>query len=237
MKLHSAQAWRISRSSRSRTSSVFNWIYMYRLAWRYIWSTVRLRFRKSISGHHFQTIRKLANTDFQYRRGIIYSIYQYILTKNVFFARERNCTFIYGPFSCLIIVLFGSIFMEELVFFSYARSILELMCCSLNLTKLDILNLVSSDCRAWDLKLSEYLKKGQNMFLSSFCQLQLNVIFSALFQYLFVQNISYPKSLIKVIKNLIFQKSLTSHETNLTLLFFLLACFTRNNQNQSGLLK
>ena len=36
-------------------------------------STVRLRFRKSISGHHFQTIRKLANNDFQYHREVIYS--------------------------------------------------------------------------------------------------------------------------------------------------------------------
>ena len=30
-----------------------------------LWSTVRLRFRKSISGHNFQTIGKLAKTDFQ----------------------------------------------------------------------------------------------------------------------------------------------------------------------------
>ena len=37
-------------------------------------STVRLRFRKSISGHHFQTIRKLAIIDFQYHREVIYSI-------------------------------------------------------------------------------------------------------------------------------------------------------------------
>ena len=39
-----------------------------------IGNTVRLRFRKSISGHHFQTIRKLANNDFQYHRGFIHSI-------------------------------------------------------------------------------------------------------------------------------------------------------------------
>ena len=38
-----------------------------------IWSTVRLRFRKSISGHNFQTIRKLANNDFQYHREVIYN--------------------------------------------------------------------------------------------------------------------------------------------------------------------
>ena len=49
-------------------------------------STVRLRFRKSVSGHHFQTIRKLANTDLQYHRGVMYSIYQYILTKKCVFS-------------------------------------------------------------------------------------------------------------------------------------------------------
>ena len=80
-------------------------------------STVRLRFRKSISRHHFQTIRKLANTDFQYHRGVIYSIYQYILTKMCFFPYEMNFTLIYGPYSCLIIVFFGPIFMEVVVLF------------------------------------------------------------------------------------------------------------------------
>ena len=40
----------------------------------YIGSTARLRFRKSIYGHQFQTIRKLANIYFQYHRGVIYSI-------------------------------------------------------------------------------------------------------------------------------------------------------------------
>ena len=37
-------------------------------------STVRLRFRKSILRHNFQTIRKLANKDFQYHREVIYSV-------------------------------------------------------------------------------------------------------------------------------------------------------------------
>ena len=39
-----------------------------------IWSTVRLRFRKSIVGHYFLNTRKLANNDFQYHRDIIYSV-------------------------------------------------------------------------------------------------------------------------------------------------------------------
>ena len=37
-------------------------------------STVRLRFRKSISGHHFQNTRKFANNDFQYHRDVIYTV-------------------------------------------------------------------------------------------------------------------------------------------------------------------
>ena len=73
-------------------------------------------------------------------------------------------------FSCLINVLFSLIFMENFVVFSNARSILELMLCNRNFTKLVYQTLLSSDCRAWALKLSKHLKKGQNMFLSSFCQ-------------------------------------------------------------------
>ena len=36
-------------------------------------SNVRLRFRKSISGHHYQTIRKFANNGFQYHREVNYN--------------------------------------------------------------------------------------------------------------------------------------------------------------------
>ena len=39
-----------------------------------IGSTVRLRFRKSISGHHFQTIGKLASNDFNYHAEVVNSI-------------------------------------------------------------------------------------------------------------------------------------------------------------------
>ena len=37
-------------------------------------STVRLRFRKSISGHHSQTIGKLASIDFNYHTEVVNSI-------------------------------------------------------------------------------------------------------------------------------------------------------------------
>ena len=85
-----------------------------------IWSTVRLRFRKRISGHNFQTIRKLANNDFQYnsqqRDFFVYytAIHSY---KKSIFPHVRNFTLIYGPFSCLNIVLFSPIFMENFVIF------------------------------------------------------------------------------------------------------------------------
>ena len=51
------------------------------------------------------------------------------------------------------------------VIFSIAGSILELILCNRNLTKLVCLSLLSSDCRAWALKLSEYLKKWQKKSL------------------------------------------------------------------------
>ena len=50
------------------------------------------------------------------------------------------------------------------VLFSHACSILELMLCNRKLTKLVYQTLVSSNCRAWALKLSEHLKKGQNFY-------------------------------------------------------------------------
>ena len=48
------------------------------------------------------------------------------------------------------------------VVFSNACSILELMLCNWNLTKLVYQTLLSSDRRAWALKLSKYLKKQQH---------------------------------------------------------------------------
>ena len=38
--------------------------------------------------------------------------------KNVFFSHVRNLTLIYGPFSCLIDVIFGPILMEIYVCFT-----------------------------------------------------------------------------------------------------------------------
>ena len=49
------------------------------------------------------------------------------LQKDVFSPHITNVTLIYGLYSCLIIVLFGPIFMGNFVIFSIARPILELM--------------------------------------------------------------------------------------------------------------
>ena len=71
------------------------------------------------------------------------------LQKKCVFPHVRNFTLIYGPFSCQINVLFGKKkIMENFVTFLKARSILELKLCNRNITKLDILTLLSSDCRA-----------------------------------------------------------------------------------------
>ena len=45
--------------------------------------------QESNFGYHFQTIRELANNNFQFHREVIYSMDQYILTKYVF----SPCTF------------------------------------------------------------------------------------------------------------------------------------------------
>ena len=54
---------------------------------------------------------------------------------------------------------FGKMKTWNVCFFSNACSILELMLCNWNFAKLVYLTLVSSNCRALALKLSEHLKK------------------------------------------------------------------------------
>ena len=72
--------------------------------------------------------------------------------------------------------------MEKFVIFVNARSISELMLCIWKLTKLDILSLLSSDCREWALKLSEHLKKKYNIyFCLHFGNSNFNVIFFCTF--------------------------------------------------------
>ena len=113
---------------------------------------------------------------------IVYS--KTFLQKKVFIPLVKTLSSYMVLFSCLINVLFSLILMENFVVFSNVRSILKLMLCNRNLTKLDKLTLLSSDCRASALKLSKHLKKQQYMFLSSFFQLYLYRDFFALFSYL-----------------------------------------------------
>ena len=49
--------------------------------WKTIWSTVRLRFRKSISGHNFQNTRIYAKNDFKYHRDVIDSVCIFLMFK------------------------------------------------------------------------------------------------------------------------------------------------------------
>ena len=99
------------------------------------------------------------------------------LQKMCFFPHVIFLHWFVVPFSCLINVLFSLILIKS-VFFSNACLILELLLCNRNLTKFNIRTLLSSNCRAWALKLNEHLNKWKQMFLSSFRQLQLKCHFS-----------------------------------------------------------
>ena len=148
-----------------------------------LWSTVRLRLKKSISGHHFQIIRKLANNDFQYQREGFYSIQQYILTTK---KKSSFKEFYIDLWSFLLPhVLFSPIVMNFFVIFSNACLTFEYLHCNWNLTKLDIQTLISSDCSATAQKLSKHLKKLQNIFFClSFANSNFNVFFFTLSHYL-----------------------------------------------------
>ena len=127
--------------------------------------------------------------------------------------------------------------MENFVLFSKACSILELILSNQNLAKLDILTLVSFDCRALALELSKYLKKGKkNVFVFILPTPTKTFFFFSLLIYLKQQIIPYPKYSLNLCdeyhllsindchkkgKTQIFRKSLPSLETNLMLLFFL----------------
>ena len=94
-------------------------------------------FRKSISWH---------KTDFQYHRGVIYSI-SILLTKNDFFFLMKGI--LHWLMVLLVANLFSflALFLWKILLF-FKCSIWKLMLCDQNLRMLDILTMVSSDCRA-----------------------------------------------------------------------------------------
>ena len=98
-------------------------------------------------------------------------------------------------FRCIIIVLFGPILMESFVLFSNACSIKEVMLCNQNLTKLDVLTLLSSNMSAPTLLLSEYLKNGPK---KSFCLYFANSHF--LFNFKKILNILNPHKIYGITK-------------------------------------
>ena len=76
---------------------------------------------KSISGHHFETMIKPANNNFQYHRETVLikktAIHSY---KKKYFPHVRNFTLTCGPFSCLTNVLFIPIFYGKFcIFFKF----------------------------------------------------------------------------------------------------------------------
>ena len=68
--------------------------------------------------------------------------------KKSVFPHVRNLTLIYGPFSCLIDVLFCPILMENYVRFFKCSLNFRAHALQFELKNLDILVLLSSDCRA-----------------------------------------------------------------------------------------
>ena len=120
------------------------------------------------------------------------------LQKKCVLPHITNFTLIYGPFSSLI-------FMEYFVVFSNAHSILELMLCNRNLTKFDILTLLSSDCKAWALKLSKPLKNQQKMFYLHFAHSNFKVFFCT-FSLSSKKIISYLKYLLNLYDEYHFKK-------------------------------
>ena len=68
------------------------------------------------------------------------------LQKNVFFPHVRNFTVFYGPYRGPFWPYFDGNF--TFLYIVNNCSILKLMLCNQNLSKFDILTLLSSDCRA-----------------------------------------------------------------------------------------
>ena len=124
-----------------------------------IWSTVRLRFRKSISGHHFQTIRKFANNGFQYQRDVNYNTWQCILTKKCVFPHVRSFTLIYGPYSCLTDVLFGPILIVNFVRFFKCSLNFRAHALQSELSKTSILNFVKFKLQSMSSKIERAFEK------------------------------------------------------------------------------
>ena len=145
-----------------------------------VWSNVRLRFRKSMSGHHFQTIRKLANPD--YHRGVIYTIYQYILTTKCVFSSWKEFYIDlwsfwlpnYCPFWPYLYTRFCPFFKCLINFRAYALQCKHNKVGYTNFVKFRLQSIRSKIERAFE-------KRKKKCFLSSFCS-NFNVIFSALFQ-------------------------------------------------------
>ena len=132
--------------------------------------------------------------------------------------------------------------------FSNAPRIFKLMLCNWNLTKLDILTLLKSDCREWALKLSEHLKKtNKSCFCLHFANsnkkkiLHFLLIFFCISYLISSLNLcdayyfSYINECHKVVKNLIFLKSFVLPWNQLDAVVFVF--FTSRTQNKGRIIK
>ena len=73
--------------------------------------------QENYSGHHFQTIRKLAKNVFYTTERLLIIYSNLFLQKNVSLPHVRIFTLIYGPYIYLIDDFFGPILMENFVCF------------------------------------------------------------------------------------------------------------------------
>ena len=165
-----------------------------------------------------------------------------------FFPYVRNFTLIYGPFSCQIKVHLDLFYGK---FSNYFKSSLNFTDQSLQseLTKIRYTNFVKFRLPRMSFKIEQaFGKMTKKCFCLHFGNSNFNVIFFCTFlkKIIFhilnlhktnVMNITFyiVMTVLKVVKMLIFQKSLTSHETKLTLLF--LSFLTQTTQNQRGIIK
>ena len=155
---------------------------------------VMLRFRKSITGHHFQTIRKLAKmiSNTTARLLIMYS--KSLFKKNVFFHHVRNFTLIYGSYKYLIDVLFGPILMGNFVCFFKCLLNFRAHALQSELNKVGYTNFVKLRLQSMSFKIERAFEKRKKPCC---CLHFANFIFRILFLYFLFNvffNISYPKS-------------------------------------------
>ena len=110
------------------------------------------------------------------RLFIIYS--NLFLPKKCVFPHVRNFTLIYGPFSCLINVLFGPILMENYVRFFKCSLNLRAHALQFKLNKVKYTNFAKFQLQSMSSKIERAFEKtNKQCFYLHFTKFNLNIIF------------------------------------------------------------